>query len=102
MFQFDSHSTEEDFNRSNIIDENSTSIQRKYSFYRTRSKHGETSAEGALRNKRIPETIPDDELRFKMNSIETKARLKKFEQQKKVFQEAQMYYDTVRIFPKSN
>ena len=56
-----------------------TSIQRKFGFYRTRSKHGETSAEGALRNRRIPETIPDEEIKFKMISIETRARLKKFE-----------------------
>lgn len=46
--------------------------------------------------------MPDADLHFKMLSLETKSRLKKFDQQKKVFDEAQVYYDTVRVYPKSN
>lgn len=79
-----------------------TTIQKQFSFYSSRSKHGASAAQGAMRNKRPTHVVSDRERQFRSNHRETKARLDSFDLVKQVDDQARDLYDKVRIYPKTN
>lgn len=79
-----------------------TAIQKQFPFYSSRSKHGASAAEGALRNKRPVHVISDREQKFRSNHRETKARLDSFDLVQQVDDQARELYDKVKIYPKTN
>ena len=79
-----------------------TTIQKQFPFYSSRSKHGSSAAEGALRNKRPVHVVPDEERKLRSNRRETKARLDSFGLLQKVDDQARDLYDKLRIYPKTH
>lgn len=79
-----------------------TTIQKQFPFYSSRSKHGGSAAEGALRNKRPIRVIPDEERKRRNTRRETKARLDSFGLLQKVDDQARDLYDKLRIYPKTH
>ena len=82
--------------------EEQTTIQKQFPFYSSRSKHGVSAADGALRNKRPVHVVSDRERQFRSNHRETKARLDSLELLQRVDDQARDLYDKVKMYPKTH
>ena len=79
-----------------------TTIQKQFRFYSSRSKHGASGAEGALRNKRPIRGISDQERDARSTRADTKARLDSVELLRRVDDQARDLYDKVKISAKTH